>query len=87
MGVHVPISQIRNTHTEDERGPVAYLITLLVSPVVKNLPSNAGDAAGLTPGQRPGIPRAAWQPSLSTTREEARCLSEDLCSLNEQVNA
>ena len=57
---------------------MAYLITLLVSPVVKNLPSNAGDAAGLTPGQRPGIPRAAWQLSLSTaTREEARCLSED----------
>ena len=56
---------------------MAYLITLVVGPVVKNLPSNAGDAAGLTPGRRPGIPRAVWQLSLSTETREARRLSED----------
>ena len=38
-------------------------------PVVKNLPSNAGDA-GLIPGQGTKIPRAAGQLSLRATTTE-----------------
>ena len=44
------------------------------SPVVKNLPSNAGDARSI-PGQGTEIPRAAGQPSLRATATELVCLN------------
>ena len=40
-------------------------------PVVKNLPSNAGDA-GLIPGRGAKIPHATGQLSLRATTREAR---------------
>ena len=42
-------------------------------PVVKNLPSNAGDA-GSIPGWGTKIPHAAGQASLRTTTTELMCL-------------
>ena len=43
-------------------------------PVVKNLPSNAGDV-GLIPGQGTKIPRATGQLSLCATTIELMCLN------------
>ena len=43
-------------------------------PVVKNLPSNAGDA-GLIPGQGTKIPRAAGQLNPHATTTELMCLN------------
>ena len=42
------------------------------SPVVKNLPSNAGDV-GSTPGQGTKIPHATGHLSLRTTTTEPAC--------------
>ena len=44
-------------------------------PVVKNLPSNAGDA-GLIPGQGTKIPRATGQLSPCATTTELACLNK-----------
>ena len=44
-------------------------------PVVKNLPSNAGDE-GSIPGRGPKIPHAAGQLSLRTTTTELTRLNE-----------
>ena len=44
--------------------------------VVKNLPSNAGDA-GLIPGWRTKIPHASGQPSPYATTAELECHNKD----------
>ena len=47
-------------------------------PVVKNLPSNAGDA-GLIPGWGTKIPHAMGQLSSRATTTELACLNERAC--------
>ena len=49
--------------------------------VVKNLPSNAGDA-GSIPGQGTKIPHALGQLSLCATTAEPGCLNESLSAAN-----
>ena len=48
-------------------------------PVVKNLPSNAGDV-GSIPGRGTKIPHAAGQLSSHATTTELECLNERACA-------